>query len=402
MQKKWIEPEKIIPPPHLGKGIGGHPLVAETLTRRGITDLETAKGFINPDLYQPTPPGEIPNLNLGADRIEAAIETGETILVWGDFDVDGQTATTLLVEALNDLGGNVLFHIPVRDNEGHGINPEKLDSLLDPSPPTPSSIRPPDRPFDLTQDLPHKPPTLLLTCDTGISEFEAVELAKNRGLSVIITDHHEISDRLPDADVIINPHMLNDDHPLSTLPGVGVAYKLIEKIYTRRGNPEKAEKYLDLTALGIVADVAEQKGDTRYLLQRGLQKLRKTDRAGLQELYKTAKINPDNLDEGHIGYSIGPRLNALGRLSDANPIVEFLTTENQRRAQLFVQKLEGLTKNAGTIQHRSTKVRLNNWTANLKNLLMRCWCYHVQGGQKVLWGSWLPGWWKNLENQQSC
>jgi len=353
MTKKWIEPERIIPPPYLLKGIGGHQLVAETLTRRGITDLEAAQGFINPDLYKPAPPSEIPNINLGADRIEAAIEKGETILVWGDFDVDGQTATTLLVEALYDLGGNVQFHIPNRDKEGHGINPEMLDSLLAPSSPTPQSFHPPNKAFDFVQDLPNKPPTLLLTCDTGISEFEAVTLGKNRGLSVIITDHHEMLDHLPDADVIINPHMLNDEHPLSTLPGVGVAYKLIEEIYSRRGISEKAEKYLDLTALGIVADVATQKGDTRYLLQRGLQKLRKTDRTGLQELYKTAKINSDNLDEGHIGYSIGPRLNALGRLSDANPIIEFLTTKNQRRAQLFAQKLEGLNQER---RHHTTQI----------------------------------------------
>ncbi len=332
-EKKWLEPNSTSAPKALQAAIGGHPLVAQTLAQLGITDPDAARAFLDPHHYTPTPASELPGLIEAADLIEHAIQAGETILVWGDFDVDGQTSTTLLVEALRALGAKVTYYIPVRATEGHGIKVDKLSAFL-------SSESSPI-------------PALLLTCDTGIAEHKAVEFAKSRGLTVVITDHHDLPPTLPNADAIVNSKLLPEGHPLSTLPGVGVAYKLVEELYDWRRTSKDGDrpssvsglqsaKHLDLVALGIVADVALQTGDARYLLQRGLDVLRRTQRLGLQTLYKSAEIIPDQLTEETIGFSIGPRLNALGRLSNANPIVEFLTTEDPSQANVIAAQLEGL------------------------------------------------------------
>jgi single-stranded-DNA-specific exonuclease len=159
---------------------------------------------------------------------------------------------------------------------------------------------------------------------------------------VIVTDHHDLPSTLPEPYAIVNPKMLPADHPLRELPGVGCAYKLSEELYRRAGRPEDTAQYLDLVALGIVADVAVQIGDTRYLLQRGLEALRHTGRVGLQVMMEIAELNPDWLTEEHIGFVLGPRLNALGRLADANVAVELLTTHDLGRVRILATELEGL------------------------------------------------------------
>ncbi len=324
--KKWIEPLEITPPSDLQDYIGGHPLVAEMLVQRGITEVKAARAFLDPAHYVPAPATDFPDMEKACKRIEVAISRGETILVWGDFDVDGQTSTTLLVEGLRDLGAKVEYHIPVRATEGHGLQIEMLKNLPG---------------FENLEGL-----GLIITCDTGIAEHEAINYAQSSGVDVIVTDHHELAETLPNAYAIINPHRLPEGHPLGTLPGVGVVYKLIEELIARhpQSTTFNPEKYLDLVALGIVADVAEQTGDARYLLQKGLQVLRNTTRLGLKILYEIAEIIPMQLDEGHIGFGIGPRLNALGRLSDANPIVAFFTTEDLGRARILAHQLDGLNE----------------------------------------------------------
>ncbi len=316
--KRWLDPELVSVPPALLAAVGGHPLVAETLVRRGLSTLSDVEAFLDPEAYSPTPPQALPDMTAAVSRIQRALETGEKICVWGDFDVDGQTATTVLVSALRELGGDVIYHIPVRETESHGIRQPWLNEQL------------------------ARGTSLLLTCDTGIDAHEAVADARAQGVDVIITDHHELPRDLPSATAILNPHRLPEGHPLSTLPGVGVAYKLAEALYTAAGNPHVGAKLLDLVALGIVADVAVQTGDTRYLLQRGLQALRRTQRLGLQELIKVAGVQPEHIDAETIGFALGPRLNALGRLADANVSVEFLTTEDLGRARTLASELEAL------------------------------------------------------------
>ncbi|HSN73465.1 MAG TPA: single-stranded-DNA-specific exonuclease RecJ [Anaerolineae bacterium] len=308
----WLDPAPISPPPLLTKTIGGHPLVAQVLAQRGIVDVERARAFLDPARYTPASPFDLPDMDWAIQRVEQAIDRGQRIAVWGDFDVDGQTATTLLVQTLRSLGADVTFHIPVRAEEGHGVNLPWLQRLID----------------DGAQ--------LVVTCDTGSDAHEAVDYARQRGVDLVITDHHDLPPALPSACAVVNPKLLPAGHPLGTLPGVGVAYKLAEALL-----PD-ASAHLDLVALGIVADVAVQTGDARYLLQRGLASLRETGRLGLQTMLQLAQVNPAWLNEEHIGFELAPRLNALGRLGDANLAVEFLTTADPQRARVLATTLEGL------------------------------------------------------------
>ncbi len=316
--KKWIEAQEINIPQPLQSAIGGHPLVALTLARRGFGEVEAARAFLDPDHYQPAPATDLPNMDKAAERLEQAIRQGETICVWGDFDADGQTSTTVLVATLRDLGADVRFHVPHRKRESHGVNLPVLKQII----------------ADGTN--------LVLTCDTGVTAHEAIDYAQAQGVDVIVTDHHDLPPALPQAHAVINPKMLPQTHPLRELPGVGAAYKLTEALYERAGRAEDAAQHLDLVAIGIVADVATQTGDTRYLLQRGLELLRHTKRLGLQVMFETAGINPDQLTEEQIGFGIGPRLNALGRLDDATPAIEFLTTGDLERARILATQMEGL------------------------------------------------------------
>ena len=320
--KRWIEPPDIHVPPPFQEAVGGHLLVAQTLLRRGIRDASAARAFFDADQYPSALPGELPGMQAAVERLEGAIRAGETICVWGDFDVDGQTATTLLVSALRGLGGEVVYHIPVRASESHGVNLPVLERILD-------------------QHHLHGA-GVLLTCDTGISAQPAVAYAQGRGVDVIVTDHHDLPPDLPPALALVNPKLLPSDHPMSGLPGVGVAFKLAEALYERRGMKDACQAFLDLAALGIVADLALLTGEARYLLQRGLQVLRQAQRPGLRILMELAEINPTWLSEEHISYVLAPRLNSLGRLADANPVVEFLTTPDEGRARLLALEMEAL------------------------------------------------------------
>lgn len=322
--KTWLEQPEIELSSAFQEAIGGHPLVAQTLARRGLgskrSDIQAARAFLDPDQYRPASPGELPGMDATVDRLEQALQRGEVILVWGDFDVDGQTATTLLVEALTRLGGKVSYHIPVRARETHGISLPVLEQILNGP----------------------EPASLLLTCDTGISAYPAVDWAQRRGVDVLITDHHELPAVLPPVFAIVNPKLLPTGHPLSSLPGVGVAYKLVEGLFEATGLRGQNERYLDLVALGIVADLAELGGEARYLLQRGLADLRRTTRIGIQALLERAEIDPEWLTEEHIAFELAPRLNAVGRLGDAQLAVELLMTEDLGNARLLALQVEGL------------------------------------------------------------
>jgi single-stranded-DNA-specific exonuclease len=316
--KAWIEPQRVEVPQPLRDSIGGHLLVSRTLVRRGHGDLSSARAFLDPQAYTPASPLDFPGMGAAVERLGRALRQGERICVWGDFDVDGQTSTTLLVSSLRDLGGQVSYHIPVRARESHGVNQLNLERIIEDG------------------------ADLILTCDTGIDSHQAVDYARQRGVDVIISDHHDLPDELPHALAVINPRLLPDGHPSATLPGVGVAYKLAQALYGAFGRPEGAEENLDLAALGIVADIAIQRGDARYLLQCGLEALRATRRLGLRVMFELAELDSHWLSEEHIGFVIGPRLNALGRLADANPVVEFLTTDDLSRARILAHRLEGL------------------------------------------------------------
>jgi single-stranded-DNA-specific exonuclease len=315
---KWLFPSNITASAALREAVGGHPLVADILARRGFSEAEAALAFLDPAHYSPSPPTELPDLVTAAEHLLDAIQRGDPILVWGDFDVDGQTSTALLTDALRHLGGQVSYHIPHRLKHGHGVQPDILKEYL-------------GRGF-----------RVILTCDTGVAAHEAADIARTAGAVLLITDHHALPERLPEAPAVVNPQRLPAGHSLRDLPGVGVAFMLARQMCTLAGRSDEALQFLDLVALGIVADVAPLRHDTRYLLQLGIEALRFPRRVGLQALMRSAGIDPLNMSADMIGYQLGPRLNALGRLDEARLAVELLTTDNEVMAQQIAAQLEVL------------------------------------------------------------
>ncbi|MEK7834345.1 MAG: single-stranded-DNA-specific exonuclease RecJ, partial [Acidobacteriota bacterium] len=310
---RWQIPQPVSVSDELRSFVGGHSLVAERLVRSGLTDIAAARPFLDPNAYAATSPFELPDMTIVVERLQRAINQAEAILIWGDFDVDGQTATALLFTALRDLGANVQYHVPLRDGEGHGINLNKLREWL------------------------ARGVKLIITCDTGITSHEAVNVASAAGVDVIITDHHLLGDTLPAALAVINPMRLPVGHKLRELPSVAVAYQLIAAL-----SSSSCDELLDLVALGIVADVAELKNETRYLLQRGLTMMRVSTRPGLLALLQSAEVNQLELDEGDIGFKLAPRLNAQGRMGNAADSVELLSTSDAARAADLAHQLESM------------------------------------------------------------
>lgn len=325
---RWLDPPHVDASPLSSLDLP--PLIAQTLLRRGISRPEEAEAFLHPEK---TPSTQFPEIEKATDLISMAIRNGDRICVWGDFDVDGQTSTALLVQTLRSLGADVVYYIPIRGKESHGVHIESLKPIID------NGVK------------------LLLTCDTGITAHEAVDYCNSRGVDVVLTDHHdpafaERSDQrersrsaynLPDAKAIVNPKLLADDHPLKNLAGVGVAYKLAEALIAFSDQRSAiSDSLLDLVALGLIADVALLRGETRSLAQKGIQALRSTNRLGLKVMAELSSTNLETLTEETIGFTFAPRLNALGRLSDANPAVELLLTSDPARARVLAAQIEGL------------------------------------------------------------
>ncbi|MFZ5818630.1 MAG: single-stranded-DNA-specific exonuclease RecJ, partial [Chloroflexota bacterium] len=311
---RWIDPAPVDIPASFST-LGLPPLIARTLVRRGFRDPAAARAFLRPDELPSTP---FPGIEKAVEVINLAIRKREPVCVWGDFDVDGQTSTALLAQTLQALGADVTYYIPVRGRESHGVHVESLKPILD------NGSR------------------LLVTCDTGVTAHEAIDYAQSRGVEVVVTDHHDLGETLPNAKAVINPKLLPEDHPLVNLAGVGVAYKLAEALLASYQLPILPEDLLDLVALGLIADVAALKGETRSLAQKGIQKLRETSRLGLKAMAELAGASLETLTEETIGFTFAPRLNALGRLSDANPAVELLLTNNPSRARVLAAQVEGL------------------------------------------------------------
>jgi single-stranded-DNA-specific exonuclease len=318
---RWINPPPLEIPASFAD-LNLPPLVAQTLLRRGIDTPEAARAFLQPDSLPSTP---FPGIEKAVEVIGAAIGKNEMICVWGDFDVDGQTSTTVLVQTLQALGANVIYYIPIRGKESHGVHIETLQPIID------------------------NGTKLIITCDTGITAYDAINYANSRGVDVVVTDHHELGTTLPNARAIINPKLLPEDHILANLAGVGVAYKLAEALIRsndlsrfRTATEVGTTGLLDLVALGLIADVALLKGETRSLVQRGIQVLRNTSRIGLRAMAELSGTSLESLTEETIGFSFAPRLNALGRLSDANPAVELLLSHDPARARVLATQIEGL------------------------------------------------------------
>jgi single-stranded-DNA-specific exonuclease len=294
---------------------GLHPLAAARLAALGIATVEAAEAFLNPDAYETADPYLLPDMAAAVERLWRALKFEEKVLIWGDFDADGQTASALLKRGLDGLGFHAAVHIPKRHGEGHGMYLPKVKEWIS------------------------RGVQLILTCDTGITAHEAIAHARQAGVDVIVTDHHELADTLPEALAVVSTMRLPPDHPLRDLPGVGIAWKLIEAM---ENSPPL--DLAPLAALGILGDVAVLRRDTRWLAQVGLAQMRVTAVPGLTALIERAGVNPLTLTESDVGFALVPRLNAQGRLGDAADSVTLLTTEDTARAAELANQLEAVNQ----------------------------------------------------------
>lgn len=307
-----------------------HHLLAQVLYNRGLRSAEEVKAFLTFDDAIQENPYKLKDMTAAVARIVQAIEQGETICVYGDFDADGVTATALLVSALQLAGGRVGPYIPDRVDEGYGLNLDAIERIAQKA-------------------------TLVITVDCGIRSVEEVVRAKALGVEMIITDHHSVGPELPPALAVINPRRKDCPSKFERLAGVGVAYRLAQAVLravaskrTTALSDDQVEEIetslLDLVAIGTVADMMPLLGENRGLVQRGLAQLGRAERVGLSELMTRADLSPSSVNAGAISFRIAPRINAAGRLAHANLAYQLLRTTDPVQAYTLTSELEALNQ----------------------------------------------------------
>lgn len=295
---------------------GFDPLLVQLLYNRGITEPAGFEPFIAGDERLANDPLLLPDIDKAVARINRALLGGELIAVFGDFDADGITAAAVLVQGIGQLGGNVISYIPHRLNEGHGLNDAALEHLR------------------------LEGASLVITVDCGITGASEVERGRDLGLDIVVTDHHVPSDTIPDAVAVVDPKLPDSEFPFPELAGVGVAVKLLQALFRAANRGAEVDEFLDLVALGTVADMVPLTGENRYLVKRGLEVLNQSRRVGLQELMLSAGLEMGKLDAQDISFSLGPRLNASGRLGHGVTSYELLMTSSREKARELAAMLE--------------------------------------------------------------
>ena len=311
----------------LAKTLKISPVLAQVLINRGITDPQNAAAFLRPKLTQLIEPEQMPGIESAVKRLKHAIKNKEKITIYGDYDVDGITGVSILWQAMTLLGANVDYYIPHRIDEGYGLNQEAIQMLA-------------------------KADTkLLVTVDCGVTAYDSARLAKQLGLDLIITDHHQISSRpdceLPQAIAIVHP-ALNKSYPNQNSAGALVAYKLAWAIANEFNSGKKLEPTLrefmlnatSLAAMGTVADIVDLRGENRALTSYGLKALPQCKLSGIQALIESAGLTGHQLDSFHIGFRLAPMLNAAGRMGHARLAVELLTSDSHIRSMQIAEYLK--------------------------------------------------------------
>lgn len=291
-------------------------ITARLLINRNINTLQDAEIFLSPDIKYLHNLYEMKDIRNAVYRIEKALKEKEKICIYGDYDVDGITSVAMLYKFLKNHGGNVFYYIPNRINEGYGLNDEAVNRII-----------------NMDVDL-------IITVDCGIKSIKEVKQINEAEVDIIITDHHECGDSLPNAYAIINPNQDKCNYDFKHLAGGGVAFKLICALTDRLGCKNEALDYLDLTALATVADVVPLIGENRIIVKNGLEVMRETKNIGLEALMQVCEINPKDMDTYHLGFILAPRINAAGRVKDASIAVELLTIDDKARAYEIAKELD--------------------------------------------------------------
>ncbi|MBC8065034.1 MAG: single-stranded-DNA-specific exonuclease RecJ, partial [Chlorobia bacterium] len=301
----------------LRQELGVSAIVAALLVQRGISDPTSADLFLNPSLDHLHDPSLLPDYELARDEILGAKERGDLIFVHGDYDVDGVTSAAIFHRFLTKIGANVETHVPHRMKEGYGIHHSAVEVAK------------------------QKGAKLFLTCDCGISAHDRVEAAKEAGMRVVVTDHHTVGHSLPDAHAIVNPHRADSKYPFPELSGAGVVLKLCAGLTRDLGMPvDKFYRgFLDLAVLGTVADVMPLYGENRIIAKFGLERLAETQKVGLQALKEIAGVKLP-LRTYAIGFQLGPRINAVGRIDDSGLALKLLLENDYEAAKGIALTIE--------------------------------------------------------------
>jgi len=308
---------RLLPPAERPIDIPGvHPLLAQLLYNRGISEPSQVELFLSADKRLEADPFLLPDINQAVSRTYQALFSGEQIAIYGDFDADGITATALLVQGLSALGGRVIPYIPHRYREGYGLQVAALEKLR-------------------KQGV-----SLVITVDTGITAIAEIQKAGKMGMDIIVTDHHLPLASLPPALAVVNHKRSDSTCQSAELAGVGVAFKFLQALLKGSGHEELLNRLLDLVALGTITDMIPLTGDNRYWVKRGLELINNTERLGLQEMMRCAGLKPGNLDTESVSWILGPRLNAAGRLDDAATSYQLLLTQDRREAASLASNLE--------------------------------------------------------------
>ncbi len=307
----WLLPEPCLSPPaFVGFGLP----VATLLARRGFVDDDQLQRFLNAGADSLHDVSLMADADVALARLGAALDTRETIAIWGDYDADGMTAITVWMIALRALGLDALRYVPSRFSEGYGLSASGL------------------------RELAGRGVTLVVTCDCGVSNVAEVEVARQLGMDVIVTDHHLPPATLPRAVAVVDPHRRDCHYPDADITGAGVAFKLASELLRRRGRA--AADLAAVAAIGTVADMAPMTGESRAIVRLGLRELAETSRAGLRALLARAAEDPGQPTARDLGFGLAPRINAAGRIAEAELAIRLLLEEDAARAEQLAGELE--------------------------------------------------------------
>lgn len=327
MKKKWISYEKDYKKSmELVEEMGLPAIFGPLLYNRNIETLEEGKHYLFGKYEDIEDSYLLKDMSKAVDRIVKAIELSESIVIYGDYDVDGTVSTSLLYSVIKSLGGNVDYYIPNRFEEGYGLNDEAVEMLS------------------------KRGTKLIVTVDCGISSVDTVDFANSLGLNMVITDHHQCGEILPKAIAVVNPHRIDCKSAFKDLAGCGVALKLAKALGERMGESGIEKKYLDLAAIGTVADVVPLTGENRIIVKEGLSQIRSSENIGIQAMLTVCELLDKPINSYTIGFIIGPRMNAAGRLDSALEVVKLLTTEDKEEVMKIAKKLDSDNKERQKIE----------------------------------------------------
>jgi single-stranded-DNA-specific exonuclease len=293
------------------------PIIAQLFINLNLDTKEKIEKYLHPQFSHLHDPHKMFNMELAVERVIDALREGENIIIYGDYDVDGITGVSLLYEALFKLGGKVSFYIPNRLTEGYGLTIQGIKRVLSYN------------------------PNLIIAVDCGMTAIEAVDYANSNGMDVIICDHHKTTDAIPNAYAVLNPKQEACSYPFKELAGVGVAFKFVQGLYQFLNyNIEELARYLDLVALGTAADIVPLIDENRVFVKFGLKRINESSRSGIFALQESSSLLGREIDVSIIMFSLAPRLNAVGRMSNAKAAVQLLTCNSLQQARNLAQVLE--------------------------------------------------------------